>query len=395
MKQFYASIGFCILTASIATAQNGTENQPLTVAEGLKKTDSSATTYWVTGYVVGEHTSYSNNKHFYEMAPPFNGADAYLIADSKDEYDLAKCMTVQLSSASFTDEMSLEICPENWRKKITVCGLLRTYMNRPGVKSINTHYFEENTQSDAANWNFLETFDEKSYIASSSSSTFAGGVYSGENGSWSIKGGTWGDTGNDNKWGRAAMRLRLTEGSTGDKGELELISDKENGLGEIRFWAGNYQEDASKTLAVALYYSTDKGNNWKIVNENITIKRGNNVTTNGMSEYRFAVNQPGSVRIRIKKADNTSGGINIDKIRLSDYRQTSGIASTTTTSPIAMGEKDGLRILNTTENPLMIYSVSGQLLYHSKKMESGTKIYLPSGIYLVKNGTITQRIVVR
>lgn len=395
MKHIYLFAGCSMLFASSALAQTGSQNEPLTVAEALKKTDGSTTTYWVSGYVVGEHNSYSNNKHFYEMAPPFNGADAYLIADSKDEYDLANCMTIQLSSASFTDEMALDIAPEYWRSKITVCGLLRTYMNRPGIKNINQHYIEQNTENDAANWNFLETFDEKGYVANSSSLTFAGGIYTGENGSWSIKGGTWGDSGKDNKWDRAAMRIRLTDGATGDKGELELLTDKENGLGEVRFWAGNYQEDAAKTLAVALYYSTDCGNSWNAVDENITIKRGNNVTTNGMSEYRFVVNQPGTVRIKIKKADNTAGGINVDKIRLSDYRQANGITSTTMTTIIATSEQDGIRILHSTEEPLAIYSVSGQMVYRAPKAKSNTKVTLPQGIYLIKNGANTQRIVVR
>ncbi|MEG1904468.1 MAG: DUF6359 domain-containing protein, partial [Bacteroidales bacterium] len=141
MKQIYsnkhlvcAGVLFFTMSTEIQ-AQTGTEEQPLSVTQGLSKTDGSSKTYWVTGYIVGEYDSYSNSKHFYEVAPPFNGTYAYLIADSKDEIDVNKCMTLQLSKSSFGD-VDLSTHPEHWKKKVTVCGLLREYNSRPGVKSI-------------------------------------------------------------------------------------------------------------------------------------------------------------------------------------------------------------------------------------------------------------------
>ena len=68
---------------------------PLTVSQALaKKNDQKS--YYVSGYIVGEYRDYSNNKHFYYLAPPFDGTSAYLIADDVDEMDLSRMMPVQI-----------------------------------------------------------------------------------------------------------------------------------------------------------------------------------------------------------------------------------------------------------------------------------------------------------
>lgn len=402
MTNFYSirpllSSGVLLFAFSpLLQAQIGSESHPMSVAERIAKTDNSSTTYWVSGYVVGEYENYSNNKHFYQVAPPFNGTTAYLLADSKDEIDINKCITVQLTGTAFNEDIDLNINPEHWKKKMSVCGLLRSYMTRPGMTSIKAHYFDKNQTFDneVGFWNFYESFDNKGYVAQSAGSVFAGGTYSGENGQWYIQGGTWGDSGNDNKWGRASIRLRLSEGSTGEKGSLELISDKENGLGEVRFWAGNYQEDAAKTLALTLQYSTDKGENWHNVASDIPVKRGNNVTTNGMSEYRFEVNMPGQIRVKFTKADNTSGGINIDNIRLSDYRNTTPLSNLKEEQSIACGIREGILFLTDQTEGIQIYTSAGQLVRNLSAIRKAETISLPAGIYLLRNRVQTQRIVV-
>lgn len=388
--------GLLICTAS-GYAQSGTEQQPMTVAEGLKKTDTSSKTYWVTGYVVGEIENYTNQNYYYEVAPPFNGSLAYLIADSKDEINLMNCMAIQFPGTNLIDEMGLDTNPEYWKKKITVCGLLRSYFGRPGIKSITTYHFEPFSKDDneAIYWNFFENMDEKTYMPTSSSSVFAGGIYTGETGQWSLKGATWGDHSNDNKWGRASIRLRLTEGSRGEKGSLELISDKENGIGELRFWAGNYEEDASKMLAVSVYYSTDSGKSWTPIVIGQGIKRGKDITTNGMSEYSFKVNQPGTIRIKIEKADDTSGGINIDHIRISDYKTATGIASTRPTGSIGYGTTGGIRITAGNGQNIRIYSVSGQCVRTIRMNSEDCFIAMPKGVYLLQNDTRTIRVLVQ
>ena len=53
-------------------------DSPLTVSQALaKKNDRKS--YYINGYIVGEYRDYSNNKHFYNIAPPFDGTSAYLI----------------------------------------------------------------------------------------------------------------------------------------------------------------------------------------------------------------------------------------------------------------------------------------------------------------------------
>lgn len=68
----------------IIAGDGSTAQSPLTVSQALaRKNDHKS--YYVTGYVVGEYRDFSNNKHFYHLAPPFDGTSAYLIADDVDE----------------------------------------------------------------------------------------------------------------------------------------------------------------------------------------------------------------------------------------------------------------------------------------------------------------------
>ncbi|MGL4292827.1 MAG: DUF6359 domain-containing protein [Bacteroidales bacterium] len=403
MKHIYSLKSF-LLTAllsgfggSYLLAQAGSENQPLTVSEGLIKNDSSNQQYWVSGYVVGEFHNYSNNKFFYDMAPPFQGSITYLIADTAEEIDIKKCMTLQYPASGNIDEYALDVNSQYWKKKITVCGLLRSYNNRPGVKSISTFYFDQfsTDQNEAMNWNFFESMDEKTYTPSSSSSTYTGGIYTGETGKWKLKGGTHGTSGDDTKWDYGAARLRKTEGTSGENGFLELISDKENGLGEIRFWAGNYEGDKAMSLSFSVHYSLNAGTDWIPVKLNESVKRGNNVTTAGMSEYRYFINQPGRGRIRISKADGSSGSINIDNIRISDFQVINGIENSQQEKPIVTGTDGGILLGEGATQGIYVYNISGQLIHSIKSDISNKFIPLPKGIYLIRIREKATRVVVR
>ena len=159
-------------------------------------------------------------------------------------------------------------------------------------------------------------------------------IYRGDASTWDIVGGTYGNSANDNKWDGASFRLRYTEGASGNKGTLTMTTDKGNGLGWIRFWAGNYKDDSALSAAISVYYSVDGGRQWVSVADQVAVKRGSSNTNNGMSEYAFLVNVAGSVRIKIEKADNTSAGINIDNIRLSDYRMPVSVADALMSQPL-------------------------------------------------------------
>jgi len=368
-------------------AGNGTYTSPFTVAQAIAKTDGSAQTYWVKGYVVGEMSDFSNNKYFYELAPPFNGTSSYLIADNADEIVLSKCMPIQLSTAG-SDSLTLDTHSKYWRKQIVTCGLLRDYFSMPGLKTLTALEVQNPSvwNNEAAAWNFFENMDGK-YQAASSSSIFAGGTYFGDSGEWQLYGATWGDSSNDKKWGKASARLRLSGGSTGDPGYLQMNFDKLNGVGVIRFWAGYYDTDINGAIAVQT--SVNSGKTWETVVSSLSIAKD-------WKEYQLTINQPGTLRIRIIKAETGSAGINIDKIRLSDYASTNEIISLTQADFRYHSIPDGIRLVfdNSNEKP-SLYSVSGRKVWEASAAGSIFDIKISRGIFILKNKEKTCKIIVQ
>lgn len=108
----HRTIGICF---SLIAGTGLSADSPLTVSQALaKKNDRKS--YYINGYIVGEYRDYSNNKHFYNIAPPFDGTSAYLIADEIDEIDLSKMMPVQIKD--YVDSYNLDeihnIGASNW-----------------------------------------------------------------------------------------------------------------------------------------------------------------------------------------------------------------------------------------------------------------------------------------
>lgn len=379
---------FFAIIYSVAFAGDGTANKPYTVSEAIKVKNTSQE-FFVQGYIVGEMRDYSNGKYFFEIAPPFDGTLSYLLADNPSEMDIKKCMPIQ-SKDNYGD---LFENPEYWRKQAIVKGKIKEYFSLPGIKDIS--YFQITDQqalyNEAAHWNFYEDFDKKkAYTPASSEFTFAGGIYEGDSGNWLFKGATLGDTGKDQKWERAAARIRLTEGATGDAGYIQMEESKNNGIGYVRFWAGNYEEDSSGG-ALALFVSDDEGVSWSRVAHSQNITRT-------WKEYEFAVNQPGVLKLRISKDETSSKGINVDKIRISDYYQIisnieNGSAVKSTFSIISV--KDGLLLQLLDNAEIKIYSVAGTLIAENRYPSSTVFIPLSKGFYLIKVNEQIEKVFVK
>lgn len=374
-----------VLFFMAVNAGNGTETDPFTVAQAIAKSDNSAKTYWVKGYIVGEMSDFSNNKYFYELAPPFAGTGAYLLSDNPDEINLSKCFPVQLGSA-YTDNFNLEENPQYWRKEVLVCGLLRDYFAMPGLKAVNslTVLSPSPLNDETKVWNFFEDMDG-SYQAASTSSIFAGGTYAGETGNWKLYGATWGDSSNDSKWGKAAARLRLSEASTGNPGYMQMEFDKPDGAGVIRFWSGYYDTDNGGSLAI--YVSTNQGQSWGNAIAQTAIAKG-------WKEYQFVLNVPGNVRVRIMKAENGSAGINVDNIRISDYKIPNAVDKINLTQLPFKNTDGGILIKYLPENEeVRLFGVTGKLILHRQNLNSGLFIGLTRGVYFLKNKEKTYKII--
>lgn len=387
MKKYYGLALLILLLCQGVFAGDGSENSPYSVAEAIKVKNQTQK-YWVKGYIVGEMRDYSNDKYFYEMAPPFGGTAAYLIADRLDELNPAKCMPVQ--SGDYEDLVER---PEYWRKEVLLCGNLKPYFTLPGVKNLSDFKItsSEPWQDETLAWNFYEDMDSKTYEPFSNVNTFDGGYYTGEEtGEWSFKGATWGDTGKDRKWGRASARIRLTEGAAGSAGHIQMEFDKPDGIGVVRLWAGNYEEDSSGG-ALALFVSSDQGGSWQKVAHSQSVKKQ-------WMEYQFAVNRSGNLRLRIAKDETGSKGINVDNIRISDCLSgTTGMPETALLSDvICYTSAEGVFLKSRTEavRSLNIYTVAGSAVLSGKTFSGEQFIPLPRGIYLLNIDKQTFKITV-
>lgn len=384
MKKTCISLLLLIFVVTVQ-AGNGTKESPFTVAEAIKSKNTT-TQFWIKGYVVGEMKEYSNKKYFYELTPPFPGTTSLLIANTPNELDISKCLPIQSGDLA----PDLWENPEVWRKEVLFAGLTKEYYGMPGVKSLTE--FEVLTPAplynEAAEWTFYEDFDDKTYVPTSSEHTFAGGTYTGELASWTFKGATWGDTGKDQKWNRAAARIRLTDGPTGDPGYIEINENKSNGIGYVRFWAGNYEEDTSGG-ALALFISNDNGVSWNRVAHSQNIVRK-------WQEYEFVVNTPGELRLRIAKDENSSKGINVDKLRMSNYYNVHTSTLTNKSANISwLSAEGGIRVfLGDKQSLLSIYSATGQLI--SSGTYSREQFFaLAAGIYILKADDTVLKCIVR
>ncbi|MCL2649990.1 MAG: T9SS type A sorting domain-containing protein [Candidatus Azobacteroides sp.] len=377
-----------ILSLLIATlvfasyAGAGTQNDPFTIAQAIAHKTGENVRYWVKGYVVGELNEYSNNKYFYELAPPFgtgSGA-AYLLADNVNEIDLSKCLPIQLGS--YFGDFNLDDNPQYWRKEILVFGFFRNYFAKPGLKDLTELQVltPEPLKNEVDSWNFYEDFDEKkSYEQRDPDKTFAGGIYTGYQHTWNFAGATMGEDAKDQKWDRSSARIRLTEGPTGNSGYIEMMEDKPDGIGVIRFWAGYYDTDNNSYLKLSV--SSDQGNSWQQVVAPSFIAKA-------WKEYQFTINKTGNIRLKIEKGDTSPSGINVDKIRMSDY-----VVSSPSSAKKLENQNDFsfcvldncIEIsLSKPKNRISLFNITGQIVFDGTFREGVFRLPVSQGIYILR-----------
>ena len=382
-------LSFIILLVSILPVMAGdgsSAQSPLTVSQALaKKNDQKS--YYVSGYIVGEYRDYSNNKHFYYLAPPFDGTSAYLIADDVDEMDLSRMMTVQIKD--YVDNYNLDENPQYWRKQLTVKGTLTDYFTLPGIKNLTDWIApSEPLDNESQYWNFYETFETKKAYTPNGEQMYSGGTYtSSETCRWKFAGATYGDSSNDMKWDNAAAHLRLTESTSGEPGYICMLDDKTDGIGYIRLWAARYKEDKG-AASFGIFLSNDQGESWETVQTGIAIEKE-------LTEYQFKIMRPGIWRIKIAKTDPSTNGIDIDNIHISDYYTPSAITATTTDHTTRLwGTRGSLCFEASQPVDICIYALDGTLVSEQRIAGHGS-LPLPAGFYLVSTPTTTEKVVVR
>lgn len=104
----------------------------------------------VKGYIVGwvEGQSYETGAKFNGNVTEPEGQTDILLADSPDETDPAKCIPVQLPKGNVRSKVNLQDNPDNYKKFVTLTGILQTYFKKPGLKSVTKALFEGEEDSE-------------------------------------------------------------------------------------------------------------------------------------------------------------------------------------------------------------------------------------------------------
>ena len=112
------------------------------VAEAIVNNSGTAT---VEGYIVGVVKGGSGANISYTHTGPFTTATNMAIADSANETDRSKILTVQLPNNDIRKALNLVDHPENLGKKVQITGSLEAYFAVPGLKNLTQFTFVENT----------------------------------------------------------------------------------------------------------------------------------------------------------------------------------------------------------------------------------------------------------
>lgn len=113
---------------------DGTKENPYNIEAAQKKQDGSVA--WVQGYIVGTVEDYQDPSGSATFQEPFEAKNNLLIAESKTETDVKKCVVVQLSSgtALYTN-LNLADNSTNLGHILAIQGSLEKFYGFPGVKS--------------------------------------------------------------------------------------------------------------------------------------------------------------------------------------------------------------------------------------------------------------------
>ena len=165
-----------------------------------------------------------------------------------------------------------------------------------------------------------------------------------------------------------------------------MKEDKSNGIGYIRFWAAFY--DTDKKGRIAIYISGDQGESWECVASGLTPEKT-------LKEFQVLVNRPGNYRVKIAKSENSSDGVNIDNIRISDYLQSSAVIRSEKDDTFSVSANNGILSLSFTDevDGVDIYTINGSLAFSIKDRIKHISIPLLPGVYIIRGGSYIRKIV--
>lgn len=210
---------------------------------------------------------------------------------------------------------------------------------------------------------------------------YGAGEYHGTAGLWKLSdAGVW--AGDPRHSGSLAARC----GKSG-KGEIELLDDRDRGLGIISFYGCTWNNDGEAT--VALEVSTDGGITWNAVKD-FTLN-----TSSTWLRCEAAANVSGKARLRIRQKSGKR--FLIDDIHATSYTSAMSVAGMDYHQWDAYSATGGVAIENLTGDAMTIriYDMSGKCLHDGAAVPGRSTVSLPEGLYIVVSGSWSRRVFAR
>lgn len=269
----------------------------------------------------------------------------------------------------------------NWTQDIDLSGSKVSFYTRMGSMSTEGSYEDKlilttpDVSTDIALDVFGDVDIQKSFFEefeAGSKSSYAKKTILCGAGNWSMNNALIGTIESDKKNRKKSVRVK-------EQGSIELLNDKQDGIGSISFYAGLYGSDKAGQFSVS--YSIDGGNSWTAV----LGATGVNVGT-GWTKYSYPVQVNGNIRIKIvNTATIANSRINFDDIMMNDYSPADNILSTTSGSKVLV-EPGVLRIIAEKEMQLSVYSINGILLDQKIVTPGENRFSFLHGNYVIKIG---------
>jgi len=159
IKNFMVQQGEAVVDPADLVTGNGTEATPYNVAGGIANQGASK---WVKGFIVGYVVFGTPTAYVFSSDTCTVGSNM-LIAGSKTETDITRCMAVQLPAGAVQTGLNLKTVKTNLGKEVTLYGSLEAYFGKPGLKTPSYYALEGGTTGgtkpvDTSNAIFAETF---------------------------------------------------------------------------------------------------------------------------------------------------------------------------------------------------------------------------------------------
>ena len=175
-----------------------------------------------------------------------------------------------------------------------------------------------------------------------------------------------------------------------------MLESKPGGMGTLSFWAHLWRNETT-TAKFDVKLSADNGTTWETVGT-ITIPSTSTGGNNAYAEYTLPINKEGMLRLKLEQ---TAGArLMLDDLRISDYRNQSGVVEANKAEYHSWDaySRSGRLILEsngTSGDIVSVYSIDGTEVYSDILPKGETALNLTPGLYIVVVRDFSRRVLVK